>query len=462
MKCLWAAGITKQVEDKMLFNYLNSGYIHDPHAPQNTFYQNCNLLPHSHYIKITVNDLHIKINKYYDIDFKNTNTDITQKQAEEKFKELFYLSVKRRLRSDVPVGSSLSGGLDSSLVVSVIDELKKGSSQKQNTFSAVFPGFERDERKYMDMVIEKTNVSPHFVTPTDDEMVKDMDNLFFHQEEPYGSASIYVQYCVMKKAKEQNVTVLLDGQGADEILAGYHYYYPYFFNELKKNNKTEFTKQEKAYLDLHADNFINAKATGNTNNKIKIIAGNFAPVLKKVYQAYQYLKNPFFNADFYNAYKGSRFEDLVPDNSLNGVLYYNTYQMGLQDLLRYADRNSMAHSREVRLPFLYHELVEFLIKLPPHFKINEGWTKWIMRETFQNILPDQITWRKDKIGYEPPQKSWMERPEIQKRIMGAKEMLVDKKIIAPTMLGKKIIAEATSENKGKNWKFIMAGEILNF
>ena len=96
---------------------------------------------------------------------ENINHTITEAKAKEKFRELFYTSVSRRLRSDVSVGSSLSGGLDSSLVVCVIDELRKGTTQKQNTFSAVFPGFARDERKYIDYVIEQTNVSPHFITP---------------------------------------------------------------------------------------------------------------------------------------------------------------------------------------------------------------------------------------------------------------------------------------------------------
>ncbi len=460
MKCLWAAGIEKKVDDKMLFNYLNNSFLHNPAHPGETFYENCKLLPHAHYIKISVKDLDINIRQYYDLSYKFTDNDISLKTAEEKLKGLFYESVTRRLRSDVPVGSSLSGGLDSSLVVSVIDELKKDSLQKQATFSAIFPGFERDEKKYMDLIIGKTNVAPHFVTPTDDEMIRDIDNLFFHQEEPYGSASIYIQYCVMKKAKEQQVTVLLDGQGADEILAGYHYYYPYYFDELRRKDKSELAKQKNAYLNLHADNFINKKMTGSVNSRIKSLAGSFTPALRKVYQTYKYAKDPFFNADFYHAHKSCRFQELEPHNTLNGILYYNTFQTGLQDLLRYSDRNSMAHGREVRLPFLYHKLVEFVMTLPPHFKIKDGWTKWIMRETFKNLLPAEITWRKDKIGYEPPQKNWMERPEIQNRITGAKEILADKKIISKATLDKKIIAESTSENKGKNWQFLMAGEML--
>ena len=161
--------------------------------------------------------------------------EITPQQAEEKFRNLFETSVTRRLRSDVAVGSSLSGGLDSSIVVWQIDNIYKGlGSGVQKTFSARFPGYAKDEGRFMQMIIDQTNADPYFVYPDGKKMADNIDKLFFHQEEPFLSASIYAQYCVMKLAKQNNVTVLLDGQGADEVLAGYHSYYMEFFKELKK------------------------------------------------------------------------------------------------------------------------------------------------------------------------------------------------------------------------------------
>ena len=220
MKALWAGGIKKEVSNRMLFNYLSLGYIENPEDLSETFYEQCTRLEHGHYLMLNIETLTMVQHKYYDINWKQIDYSITLEKAKEKFQSLFYTSVQRRLRSDVTVGSSLSGGLDSSLVVCVIDELKKASSQKQNTFSAVFPGYKKDERRYMDYVIAKTSVEPHFVTPDDNGLLNDIEKLSWHQEEPYGSASIYAQYCVMRLAKEHQVTVLLDGQGADEILAG--------------------------------------------------------------------------------------------------------------------------------------------------------------------------------------------------------------------------------------------------
>jgi asparagine synthase (glutamine-hydrolysing) len=459
MKCLWAGGIPKVVNNRMLFNYLAYGFMDNPADLSETFYEKCTRLPHSHYLTLNLNTFELNIKRYYDIDWRNADKSITEAQAKETFNELFYTSVKRRLRSDVAVGSSLSGGLDSSLVVCVIDELKKGTSQKQNTFSAVFPGFKKDERKYMDMVIAKTNVEPHFVTPTDEGMIASIDKLAFHQEEPFGSASIYVQYCVMQLAKENNVTVLLDGQGADEILAGYHPYYNHYFQEIKKSNPALYAKEIQAYNELHSGSEINESVVSGWKNIVKSLFPESATTLRKYYQQYQQYKAPLFNQDFYQAYFKDSFHRKYEFESLNQSLYNSTMKHGLQELLRYADRNSMAHSREVRLPFLNHDLVDFLFTLPSSFKIKEGWTKWIMRESTSHILPENICWRKDKIGYEPPQKNWMENEKIKQKIAHNRQVLFDHNIINKSVLTRSIEAEESNKNNGNNWQMWVAGNL---
>lgn len=457
MKCLWQAGVKKEVSNRMLYNYLANNYLENPEDLSETFYQHCTRLPHSHYIKLSVANCKLSIKHYYDIDWKNTDHNITIDQTKEKFHELFYTSVQRRLRSDVTVGSSLSGGLDSSLVVSVIDALKKGSGQQQETFSAVFPGFKKDERRYMDLVIAKTNVHPHFVTPADEGLVASINKLGWHQEEPYGSASIYVQYCIMQLAKENNVTVLLDGQGADEVLAGYHGYYPEYFKELKATNKNLYAAEATAYRDMHANSEINVDLLGSKANRLKYAMGNRLPVIKKWYHKMRYPEIPFLQHDFEQAYSKERFKQQQVFASLNERLYYSTFKLGLQELLRYADRNSMAHSREVRLPFLNHELVEFLLTLPPQMKINNAWTKWIMRQAFENELPPEICWRKDKIGYEPPQKAWMEKGIMAERIAEGKNKLVGMGLVTSTT--NKTLSEL--ETISRNWKILMTAEMLS-
>jgi len=461
MKCLWAGGIPKEVNNRMLFNYLAYGFLDNPHDLSETFYNRCTRLPHSHYLKLNLQDLSLSQHAYYDINWRNTNHSVTPEQASEKFKELFYTSVKRRLRSDVPVGSSLSGGLDSSLVVTVIDELKKGTAQKQNTFSAVFPGFKKDERKFMDYVIAKTNVDPHFITPNDEGLMADIQKLAWHQEEPFGSASIYVQYCVMQLAKEHGVTVLLDGQGADEILAGYHPYYSHYFSELKKQDSRRYKSEFAAYVSMQGDSTINANVVKGWKNQVKGLLPKQSAFLRKAYEKYKHLRNPFLSDDFLNTYFRESFSNYYDFEGLNHSLYSSTMRKGLQELLRYADRNSMAHSREVRLPFLSHEVVDFLFTLPADYKIRDGWTKWIMRQTFEPFLPPEITWRKDKIGYEPPQKNWMENKIMKDKIMDSRELLIDKGVLSPSLKKQAYQAEEAIQGDNKNWKFLMVQQLIH-
>jgi asparagine synthase (glutamine-hydrolysing) len=134
---------------------------------------------------------------------------------------------------------------------------------------------------------------------------------------------------------------------------------------------------------------------------------------------------------------------------------------GLSALLRYADRNSMAHSREVRLPFLSHELVEFLFTLPAGYKIYNGWTKYIMRKSSENILPPEITWRKDKIGFEPPQKSWMDSSSVKDVIQNRKELLVEKNILNKKVLDQRPKSSAANDLSDNNWQYWMAGNLFS-
>lgn len=246
IKALIALTGEQSINNKMLYNYLSSGYLSNIADPSETFYRDILKLPQAHYLNVNTRDISINIKEYWKIDPTRIDLSISPSDAIENFRQLLYTSVNRRLRSDVNVGSSLSGGIDSSVIVGIIDDLLKknkaehsfaSSAFKQKTFSARFPGFERDEGKYMQMVIDRTNVEPHFIYPSEETLLDDIDKVAYYQDEPFGGASILVQYEVMRLAKQNDVTVLLDGQGADEILAGYHWYFGIFFRELEKKNK---------------------------------------------------------------------------------------------------------------------------------------------------------------------------------------------------------------------------------
>lgn len=146
--------------------------------------------------------------------------------------------------------------------------------------------------------------------------------------------------------------------------------------------------------------------------------------------------------------------------NLNSHLYFSTFKVGLPTLLRYADRNSMAHSREVRLPFLSHKLVQFVFSLPSEYKIYNGWTKYLMREAFQGLLPEEITWRKDKIGFEPPQKSWMESSKSQEKIRAAREVLSKQGILKKNAADLPIEPQTANTKGDGSWSHLMVAKMF--
>lgn len=443
MKALFAFGLPKAMDDLMLFNYLNDHYvISDPTDRSKTFFNGVKRLEQSHYLILT--DGGELINQpYWTLNINQENSQLGFEEACDKFRELFYQSITRRLRSDVPVGSSLSGGLDSSSIVCAISEITGGKHLSQSSFSARFSDFDKDEGKYIGYVIDKTGVKANYIWPEEQGFLADFEKLCYHQEEPFPSASIYAQYTVMRLAKEKGVTVLLDGQGADESLAGYEFYFNTFLKELKLTKNTSFELQRSKLLEMH-ERFIAEEFKGQEQVASRALKEVMKDVVRPVYKLLRPAKyksvetrsysrirqEALFNRSFLNGFgQGAVFRMNEDFKNLNQHLKHSFFVNNLEDLLRFSDRNSMAHSREVRLPFLNHELVEFIFSLPASYKVNEGWSKYILRKSMQGVLPDEITWRKDKIGYEPPQNKWMQHAQMQERISDFKSDLIREKIL---------------------------------
>jgi asparagine synthase (glutamine-hydrolysing) len=391
MKALFAANVSKEKNQKKIYNYIQYGNIEDPTDRGATFFKNVFQLEPAHYLIITPDSTTKK--QYWDLHIEN-ESNLSEKESIEKFRELFLSSISRRLRSDVPIGSSLSGGLDSSAIVMMIDQIKK-SGHIQKTFSARFKNFSKDEGKFMQMVIEKTKVQPHFVYPTLDSVINNFQTIAYHQEEPMGSASVAIQYEVMKLAKENNVKVLLDGQGADEAMAGYKHFWPTYFSQLYTGNKQQFSSELEAYRANH-----NEEPFQDTM-EFKWLAHHPASFkyLSDLKRKYKSANSEYFSGihpDLVNQYR-SEPNPIPKINNLKEKLYFFLQRRGLNELLRYADRNAMANSVEVRLPFLDHNLIEFIFTLPDSMLMHQGWTKYILRKSMENVLPSEITWRKDKI-----------------------------------------------------------------
>lgn len=305
-----------------------------------------------------------KLPTYYDLPRIRYHT------TPEGFKSRFNDALNLRLRSDVEIGSCLSGGLDSSSIVCSL--MKNESVERLHTFSACYDDPTIDERPYMHEITEGNDkIIPHEVFPTIEMLKKDMDKLIYYQDEPFETTTILAQWCVMKEAKRQKIKVLLDGQGADEILAGYIRYKWLVSNrpqDVVRGLLWKSTKIRSEYRKLREWD-----------------------VPKEAWRNIDY---PKMRRQGFSNLENKLHEDVV---------------MSLPRLLRYEDRNSMAHGIEARVPFLDFDLVHYCFAMDDSWKINNGWTKYILREAMKGVLPEKIRLRKDKIGFWTPHKLWMEQ-----------------------------------------------------
>ena len=337
------------------------------------------------------------------------NPDVSQKsnltfdQAAEELRDKFLSSIKLHMRSDVAIGAALSGGVDSSSVVCAMRYVEPDIPI--NTFSYIAKDSKLSEESWVDLVNEFAKATPHKVYVTSEELCRDLDDLILSQGEPFGSTSIYAQYRVFKLAKDHNVTVTLDGQGADELLAGYQGY---------PGKRVRSLLDEGRFLD--AARFLVQWSSWPDRSFSKGLKQTFAE---------------FFDGEIYNLLRGLHGDTLYPSwvNSemLNEVgvigdypkrngfkmpkrrliseLAYSVTNRGLPSLLRHGDRNSMRFSVESRVPFLTSDIADYLFSLPEHYLISkQGETKKIFREAMRGIVPDAILDRRDKIGFATPEK----------------------------------------------------------
>lgn len=378
--------------EKVIYEYLVNR-IHD-NTPE-TFFQNIFRLMPGHFMSLDVNGEIKKIQKFWSPPTVFPQT-LSPKEKIAKFKELFLKSVRSQIVSDVPLGSCLSGGLDSSAIVCTINNIlqhekihRSGVGNRQKTFSAIFPGEINNEEKYINEVTKSTNTEHYAVTPRQEELWQDLKKLVYYQEEPFVSSGPYAQWCVAKLAS-QKVKVVLDGQGADELLAGYIPYFGTYLKELLIRKKIfTFIKEITMSFDLifpYAVEILKSKLgfCQQTIDMKSILNDKFV----KKYENYSSRKK---------------------SNSLTERLKNDLFFDCIPALLRYEDKNAMAHSLESRVPFLDNNLVDFILSLEPEFRIKNGWNKWIMREALRGLLPEKIRTRRKKVGFTTPEISWMRK-----------------------------------------------------
>lgn len=367
-----------------------------------TYFDKIKSLPAAHNLSLQLAGSSLHLEKYWTLETGNYST-LSFNDKKDLFRQKFEESVDLHMRADVTVGSCLSGGLDSSAIVSMVQQLHPGTAYK--SFSIYYDGDgDVDERYFIKEVLKKyPSIEPFYKMPTNNEIEESFHKAIFHADVPATGSSFISQYFLMKLIGENNIKVVLDGQGSDEYLAGYmHSFYRLIGDDFKRVSlMSAITKTNNIAEQLQL----------SVAKKVSHFAKSFLTVFNDEQSLYalEYKKYlPFLAKDTATVpFQLKKCAGNRLDSFLNQLLFTTS----LPSLLQYEDRNSMAFSIESRVPFLDHRLVEFAFTLKNEDKINGTETKYILRKALSNIMPDEITNRKDKKGFVTPgENKWLRGP----------------------------------------------------
>jgi asparagine synthase (glutamine-hydrolysing) len=362
-------------------DYLEHGYLDEG---DETFFDGVVRLPPAH--SLTVSPKGLRVERYWSLAEREPPADPVA-----AIRETFLDSVRLELRSDVPVGTALSGGIDSSAIA--VGVAHHGHDH-QATVTAYFEDAGFDERPFARAVVERTRAQPHWVSFDSEDLVANLPAIVRAQGEPFGSTSICAGWYVMREARSAGLKVMLDGQGGDELFGGYRAYFGYRLADLVRSGRMrEAATELRAFASVNGPRWaavalvnphVPERVRLSTRSRLRGASTLVSPELRATGSL------PPTN--------GSVFPD-----RLRRQLQLVLSRRGLPELLRYEDRNSMAHSLEARVPLLDHRLVELAFSLPGDELIRRGETKSVLRRALDDLLPPAVRNRRDKLGFVTPE-----------------------------------------------------------
>jgi len=436
--------INTEINNAAAFQYLVMGTTES--EEQGLFHGILELMP-GHHLTLDTKNRTLKTEKYYQLEYNYQWEDFSAEKFSNyvaETKELFIQAVGRRLRSDAPIGSCLSGGIDSSSIVCTTDLLMKNKFMnqiglQQNVFTAAFLHESIDESHWAEKVVKTTKTSWHKTFPNADGLAQDFEDLAYTQDIPILASSTYAQYKVMQLVNQKNIKVTLDGQGADELFAGYSPHYAAYFFETLGNKSWSQIKANVSLLDNGFSNYKNLLSIPLKH----AMATAFFPYFKKSGFRNSRPEFRYINSDLWNQNR-EQLDGLknkfVPN--LNQLLHQQFTGEGLKVLLRTGDRNSMRFSVESRMPFADDiNLIEKIFSIPSSYKIHRNQSKSLLREAMKDILPNDIYHRSDKLGFATPEYKWLN----------------EKKDFFKQYITSDIDSFVDSKSLHKNWDSLIAG-----
>lgn len=386
---------SREINNNIVFDYV--AYNRTDHTDR-TFFNGIKKLRHGY--KLSIINYEVNITQWYNLyDKVNENKVILDP---DQYKNLLTESVKIRLRSDVKLGVSLSGGLDSSTITSLL--LERFNMTDVNSFSAVYNTNEPyDEYEFIKLYSSKMK-NMFYTHPSKDTFINDYKSFIGCHSEPVNDVGSYIQYKVMELVSK-HVKVVLDGQGADEQLGGYHNFFGSYYKELLYTGKLiSLLKENYHYLSQH-----------QSLEALKYFVYYLLPV--KLKKRKNGLTLGAISPEYFHSYANtsSIAQDIYHPKDLHSSLIEH-FEYKLEHLLKWDDINSMNFSIESRVPFLDYRLVEASLNLPSNQIINKGTTKFILRESMRGVLPKRILERKDKKGFSNPRREWFKSKEFQELI----------------------------------------------
>jgi asparagine synthase (glutamine-hydrolysing) len=396
------AEVPMTVDDRRILAFLRDGRrgLDDDRATAFTAVQQ---LRPGEMMAVDVDTLAVEARRYWRPTPDPDLARLDWEDAAARFKDLLIDSVRLRLRSDVPMGSCLSGGLDSSAIVCIARDLI-GRDRPYHVFTGRFPETEADEGRWAEDAARTVGATQHTSLPTPQDLLARLDAFMWLNELPVTSTSQYAQWCVFESARKHGVTVLLDGQGGDEILGGYEQYFADYLAALRAaGGRVRVVREEVLIRERYP------LALPTLWQRLK----RALPDSVRWHAARLSGRGSDFTFGLSGAARTASAILPLPRTDIDGrfhplarALVEDACIAHLPTLLRYGDRNSMAHSREVRLPFCDHRLAEFVFSLPASYLMGEIETKRLLRRAMAGILPESVGRRWNKRGFLPPQEAW--------------------------------------------------------